>query len=448
MSIELRVPEVGESISEVQIGDWLKNVGDLVERDEPLVVIETDKVTVDLLAPARGRLSQIVLQKGAGAKVRDVVGWLEEVTTTTSDAQTPEANTSGSPAPSSGAAARAGSTAAGAESDAGALGSPARDVPPPSRTPGTASLGASVGTSAGESARAPVAKAVASPQKDRSNWASPSARRQRAEMEARSAQHAAEPVAVRESSTPIEQVAPPTSTPSSTREEEVIAMTPFRRTIAERLVQSKNSAALLTTFNEVDLSTVQELRHAYQDAFQQRHETKLGLMSFFVKAAVEALKQIPVLNAEVRGTDIVYKNYYDIGVAVGGGRGLVVPVIRSAEFLGLAEIERTISDFAIRAKQNKLQLPELMGGTFTISNGGVYGSMLSTPIINPPQSGILGLHAIQDRPVAHQGQVVIRPMMYIALTYDHRIVDGREAVTILRLVKEFVEQPARILLEV
>jgi 2-oxoglutarate dehydrogenase E2 component (dihydrolipoamide succinyltransferase) len=239
-----------------------------------------------------------------------------------------------------------------------------------------------------------------------------------------------------------------TAAPGAGREEEVIAMTPFRRTIAERLVQSKNAAALLTTFNEVDLSTVQELRHTYQDAFQKRHQIKLGLMSFFVRAAVEALKQIPVLNAEVRGNEIVYKNYFDIGVAVGGGRGLVVPVIRNAEFLGLAEIERTISEFAVRAKDNKLQLSELVGGTFTISNGGVYGSMLSTPIVNPPQSGILGLHAIQDRPTAHQGQVVIRPMMYIALTYDHRIVDGREAVTFLRLIKEFVEQPARILLEV
>jgi 2-oxoglutarate dehydrogenase E2 component (dihydrolipoamide succinyltransferase) len=198
----------------------------------------------------------------------------------------------------------------------------------------------------------------------------------------------------------------------------------------------------------VDLSTVQELRHRYQEAFQQRHHVKLGMMSFFVKAVVEALKQVPVLNAEVRGTDVVYKNYYDIGVAVGGGRGLVVPVLRNVEYLGLAEIERMIADFAVRAKGNKLQLTELVGGTFTISNGGVYGSMLSTPIVNPPQSGILGLHSIQDRPVALQGQVVIRPMMYVALTYDHRIVDGREAVTFLRLIKEFVEQPARILLEV
>ena len=225
------------------------------------------------------------------------------------------------------------------------------------------------------------------------------------------------------------------------REEEVVPMSPFRRTIAERLVRSKNTAALLTTFNEVDLSVVQELRSRYQEVFQKRYGVKLGFMSFFVKAVVEALKQIPVLNAELRETDIVYKNYFDIGIAVGGGRGLVVPVIRNAEHLGLADIERTIADFGKRAKENKLELEELTGGTFTITNGGVYGSMLSTPIINPPQSGILGLHAIQDRPVARDGQVVIRPMMYVALTYDHRIVDGREAVTFLRLSRNSSSSP-------
>ena len=225
-------------------------------------------------------------------------------------------------------------------------------------------------------------------------------------------------------------------------------MSPFRRTIAERLVQSQNAAALLTTFNEVDVSAVQDLRRRYQETFQKRYSIKLGFMSFFVKGVVEALKQFPVLNAEVRGTDIVYRNYFDIGIAVGGGRGLVVPIVRNAEQLSFAEIELAIADFAKRAKDNKLLLDELAGGTFTISNGGIYGSMLSTPIINPPQSGILGLHAIQERPVAVDGQVVIRPMMYIALTYDHRIVDGREAVTFLRLVKEYVEQPARMLLEV
>lgn len=452
MPIELRVPEVGESISEVQIGDWLKKVGDLVERDEPLVAIETDKVTVDLLAPQRGRLSQILLQKGATAKVKDVVGWLEEVTSSTSAAQTQKTESEiGTEA--------AGTTAAQAELP------PYRDKLPTENaipsTRGSAPAAQTASSVAVNAAPPPVATAARPPAAvEPGNWASPSARRHRAEIQARSAQPQSPAVGSdRErvaggSSETVQLPSAGTQQPAhasaalNSREEDVVAMTPFRRTIAERLVQSKNSAALLTTFNEVDLSTVQELRRTYQDAFQKRYQIKLGLMSFFVRAVVEALKQIPVLNAELRGNEIVYKNYYDIGVAVGGGRGLVVPVIRNAEFLGLAEIERAIAEYSVRAKDNKLQLSELTGGTFTISNGGVYGSMLSTPIINPPQSGILGLHAIQDRPVAHQGQVVIRPMMYIALTYDHRIVDGREAVTFLRLVKEFVEQPARILLEV
>jgi 2-oxoglutarate dehydrogenase E2 component (dihydrolipoamide succinyltransferase) len=224
-------------------------------------------------------------------------------------------------------------------------------------------------------------------------------------------------------------------------------MSPLRRRVAERLVQAQQTAALLTTFNEIDMSAVIALRRAHQDAFQQRHGVKLGFMSFFVKTVIEALKQCPELNGEIRGTDIVYRNYFDIGIAVGGGRGLVVPVLRDAERLSFAEIERAIADFAGRAQANKLTPDELQGGTFTISNGGVYGSLLSTPIVNPPQSGVLGLHVIQDRPVAREGQVVIRSMMYVALTYDHRIVDGREAVGFLKHVKECMEEPARLLLE-
>ena len=225
-------------------------------------------------------------------------------------------------------------------------------------------------------------------------------------------------------------------------------MTPLRRRIAERLVQAQQNAALLTTFNEADMSAVMELRRSYQPLFKERYGIKLGFMSFFVKAAVDALSLVPQVNAEVRDRSIVYRNYCDVGVAVGGGRGLVVPVIRNAERLGFAEVEQTIADLGARAKKNALRLDELQGGTFTISNGGVYGSMLSTPIINPPQSGILGLHAIQERPVAVDGQVVIRPMMYLALSYDHRIVDGREAVTFLKRIKEVIEAPARLLLEV
>jgi 2-oxoglutarate dehydrogenase E2 component (dihydrolipoamide succinyltransferase) len=235
---------------------------------------------------------------------------------------------------------------------------------------------------------------------------------------------------------------------SDERGEEIVPMSPFRKRIAERLVQSQQTAALLTTFNEVDMSAAMALRKEYQESFQEKYGIKLGFMSFFVKAAIDALKLIPAVNGEIRGTDILYKNYYDIGIAVGGGKGLAVPVIRSADRLSFAEIELTIADFGKRAKDNKLELAELTGGTFTISNGGVYGSLLSTPIVNPPQSGILGLHAIQDRPMALNGQVVIRPMMYIALTYDHRLIDGREAVTFLKRIKQCVEAPARMLIEV
>lgn len=225
-------------------------------------------------------------------------------------------------------------------------------------------------------------------------------------------------------------------------------MSPMRRAIAERLVAAQQTAALVTTFNEIDMSGLANLRQSYRDSFQARYGIKLGMMSFFVKATVDALRLFPQLNAEVRGQDIVYRNYYDIGVAVGGGKGLVVPVVRNAERLSFAEIELAIEELARRARENKLKVDELTGGTFTITNGGVYGSLLSTPIVNPPQSGVLGLHGIQDRPIAHQGQVVVRPMMYVALTYDHRIVDGREAVTFLRRIKEVIEEPARMLLEV
>ena len=247
----------------------------------------------------------------------------------------------------------------------------------------------------------------------------------------------------------LPKAAPTSASPQiGDRQEEVVPMSRLRRTVAERLVQVQQTAALLTTFNEVDMSAVMALRTEFGEAFLKKHNVKLGFMSFFVKAVVEALKQVPVVNAEVRENNIVYHNYYDIGVAIGGGKGLVVPVLRNAERMSFAEIEIAIGELAKRAKENKLKPDELQGGTFTISNGGIYGSMMSTPIINPPQSGILGMHAIQERPVARAGNVVIRPMMYLALTYDHRIVDGREAVTFLRHIKDFVENPARMLLEI
>lgn len=428
MTIELRVPEVGESIAEVTIGDWLKQVGDSIDRDEPVVVIETDKVTVELLAPSRGKLQSVLLGKGASAKIKDLVGLMEEVTQVTDAPRAAGGKEPLPPAP--------------------------QELPPYRDAMPTENAIPSSRTSA--LLRSAQIRPPSAASQVESAWSSPSARRARAEREARGLEPAPLTASPKQShasaSGPPQASTPRPSAADSrhpgTREEEVVPMSPFRRTIAERLVRSKNTAALLTTFNEVDLSVVQELRSRYQEIFQTRYGVKLGFMSFFVKAVVEALKQIPVLNAELRETDIVYKNYFDVGIAVGGGRGLVVPVIRNAEHLSLADVERTIADFGKRAKENKLELEELTGGTFTISNGGVYGSMLSTPIVNPPQSGILGLHAIQDRPVARDGQVVIRPMMYVALTYDHRIVDGREAVTFLRLVKEFIEQPARILLEV
>ncbi|HWC60180.1 MAG TPA: dihydrolipoyllysine-residue succinyltransferase, partial [Verrucomicrobiae bacterium] len=231
------------------------------------------------------------------------------------------------------------------------------------------------------------------------------------------------------------------------RPEEVVPMSKLRRVVAERLVEAQHNAALLTTFNEIDMSSVMALRKEYGEAFQKKHNVKLGFMSFFVKAAIDGLKQFPGINAEIRGTDVVYHKYFDIGVAIGSGKGLVVPVLRNAERLSFAEIEMAIGDFGRRAQENKLKPDELQGGTFTITNGGVYGSLLSTPIVNPPQSGVLGMHGIQDRPVAREGQVVIRPMMYVALTYDHRIVDGREAVTFLKRVKDTIENPARMLIE-
>ena len=260
---------------------------------------------------------------------------------------------------------------------------------------------------------------------------------------ARSAEVAKAPAAAR-----VELPAPLAAPARAGGEEEIVPMSPLRRRVAERLVEAQHTAALLTTFNEVDMSAVMALRQQHKESFQQKHGVKLGFMSFFVKAVIESLKQTPQINAEIRGADIVYHNYFDIGIAIGGGKGLVVPVLRGADRMSFAEIELAIEDFGRRARENKVKIEELQGGTFTISNGGIYGSLLSTPIINPPQSGILGMHAIQERPVARAGQVVIRPMMYLALTYDHRIVDGREAVLFLRHIKELVEEPSRMLLEV
>ncbi|HEY5959374.1 MAG TPA: 2-oxoglutarate dehydrogenase complex dihydrolipoyllysine-residue succinyltransferase [Polyangiaceae bacterium] len=413
MSIELKVPEVGESVSEVQVGDWARQEGDHVDRDQVLVAIESDKVTIEVTAPASGRLVKILLGKGAPARVGSVVGLFEP------DEQV-EVRPSAVP--------------------------PSRSLFESTETPGAPAASLS---------ERPAPASEASSAAETVPWASPAARRALAERGLRAEDVAApstrllkEDVARHAAERPLLKAPEPDVSDPNAGAEEIVKMSPMRLRVAERLVESQRTMALLTTFNEVDLSAVQQLRSELKSDFLEKYGVKLGLMSFFVRACLEALKAYPVVNAEARGTDIVYKNHYDIGIAVGGGRGLVVPVLRNVERLGFAAIEKAIADFATRAKANKLELRELTGGTFTISNGGVYGSMLSTPIVNPPQSAILGLHAITDRPMARSGQVVILPMMYIALTYDHRIIDGREAVSFLRMVKELIENPIRMLLEI
>lgn len=420
MPIELKVPEVGESITEVQIGPWKKKEGDTVAIDETVVEIESDKATVELPAPAAGTITRILKAAGEPATVGEVIGLMEAGVA------------AGSPAPA-----------------AAAPQAPAAPVVDVRRSEGRTVIGSVQAAPAEPAPRVmPAAARVlaeAGVPTEGVPGTGPGGRVTKQDAVAATVQPkhtAAASVAV----TPT--VTSPATRRGGSRDERPVLMSPIRRRIAERLVEAQHEAALLTTFNEVDMSAVMELRNRYKDSFLKRHGVKLGFMSFFVRAAVEALREIPQVNAEFRDPHIVYRDYCDIGIAVGGGKGLVVPVIRNAESLGFAEIEGCIADFAVRAADNKIKLEELQGGTFTISNGGVYGSLLSTPIINPPQSGILGLHAIQERPVAHQGQVVIRPMMYLALSYDHRLVDGREAVTFLKRIKETIEDPSRLLLEV
>ncbi|GIW35624.1 2-oxoglutarate dehydrogenase complex dihydrolipoyllysine-residue succinyltransferase [Meiothermus sp.] len=401
MALELKIPAVGESITEVEIGQWLKKEGDAVAVDEPLVELVTDKATLELPSPAQGRLTKILIPSGQ-AKVGDVVALLEEGAAAVTS---PPVQPAPASVPSQGAA---GVTEAkvmpSAERLAAQTGIQAATLP--GTGPGGRVLKEDV-------QRAAAAAAPATP-------------------------------------SPMPQ---PYSPPSPVvgkgeRRDDVVPMTPLRRRIAERLLSAKQNTAMLTTFNEADMGIVMDLRKEYGEAFQKKHGLKLGFMSFFVKAVVQALQEIPQLNAEIRGTDIVYHRYYDIGIAVGGGEGLVVPVIRDADRLSMAQIEAVIADFGARVKEKKIKPEELMGGTFTITNGGIYGSLNSTPILNPPQVGILGMHAINERPVAKNGAVVIRPMMNLALSYDHRIVDGREAVTFLKRVKELIENPVRLTLEV
>jgi 2-oxoglutarate dehydrogenase E2 component (dihydrolipoamide succinyltransferase) len=415
MPIELRIPPLGESITTVEIGGWLKGQGEPVRKDEPLVTLESEKATVELPAPAAGTLSRVLKQQGDVAAVGEVIAYLDN-----------------------GEAAEPAPAAASAAPKAPA---PAAEERPRETQPVVM----------------PAAQRVLGEHGLRPGDITPTGPGGRILKE--DVIRHLEPAGQQPPAAPKAPPPPPMSqmvvssgalagNATAGREEETVPMSRLRRTVAERLVEAHRTSALLTTFNEIDMSGTIALRKEYGESFQRKYNVKLGFMSFFVKACVDALKQFPVLNAEVRGTSIVYHNYYDIGVAVGSGKGLVVPVLRSAERMSFAELERTIGDFARRARENKLKLEELQGGTFTISNGGVYGSMLSTPIVNPPQSGVLGMHAIQDRPVARDGIVVIRPMMYVALTYDHRIVDGREAVSFLKHVREVVENPARMLMEI
>jgi 2-oxoglutarate dehydrogenase E2 component (dihydrolipoamide succinyltransferase) len=431
---ELKIPQSGESIQEVQIGQWLKEEGQWVERDEMIVELETDKASLDLPAPVAGVLVKILKGNGEDAEIGEVIAQI--------DPQASPQDATAGVVP-------------------GKLPEPLTIMPAAQRLLRKYDLqGREVKPTGpgGRLLKEDVVRHIEELQAG-ADGGEPLAAADGAALPP--AEHVA-PQA------PVAQLAPPqlaTSEPAPAvdrqvtsrlssvdgapgRQEEVVPMTLIRRRIAARLVQAEQEAALLTTFNEVDMTQVMDLRRQYRDRFQEKHGVKLGFMSFFVKATIEALKEFPAINAEIREKTIVYRRYFDIGVAIGGGKGLVVPALRNAEKMSFAEIEKAIADFAQRAQQNKLRPEELNGGTFTITNGGVYGSLLSTPIVNPPQSGVLGLHDIQERPVARDGEVVIRPMMYLALTYDHRIVDGREAVTFLKRLQEKIGQPTRMLLEV
>jgi 2-oxoglutarate dehydrogenase E2 component (dihydrolipoamide succinyltransferase) len=445
MATEIRVPNLGESIVEATVGQWFKQAGDTVSAAEPLVELETDKVTVEVPAPASGVLSEITVKTGETVPVGALLGAISEAQAQSKPAQAkPEAATL------SLAAAQA---TAIVEEPALRAPKPAPTEPktlerepmrreevsaeemPPS--PAARKLIAEAGLSAhdvkGSGRRGQVLK--------------PDVLATRPAAPVTSIAGAAEALLKREPKP--KPPAPPRAplAPDDASREERVRMTRLRQTIAKRLKEAQDTAAMLTTFNDVDMGAVMELRRDYREAFEKKHGVKLGFMGFFVKAAVQALKEIPAVNAEIDGEDIVYKNYYHIGVAVGTERGLVVPVLRNADQLSLAEIEAQIADFGARAREGKLALEEMQGGTFTISNGGVYGSLLSTPILNAPQSGILGMHRTEERAVVRDGQIVARPMMYLALSYDHRLVDGKEAVTFLVRIKEAIEDPKRLVLD-
>jgi 2-oxoglutarate dehydrogenase E2 component (dihydrolipoamide succinyltransferase) len=443
MTTEIRVPVLGESIVEATVGQWFKKAGESVSAAEPLVELETDKVTVEVPAPASGVLSEIVVKQGETVAVGALLGAIAE----------------GEAKP---AKSKAASKAAGpALVDlATAEAAPIADEPALRPAKPEAVQAKPLPAEAKSLEREPMRREEIIVDE---MPPSPAARKLLAEKKLAPAEvkgsgrrgqvlkhdvvGAAEALLKRERKV---KAPPPPRTPvpkDDAAREERVRMTRLRQTIAKRLKEAQDTAAMLTTFNDVDMSGVMELRRDYRDAFEKKHGIKLGLMGFFVKAAVQALKDIPAVNAEIDGEDIVYKNYYHIGVAVGTERGLVVPVLRDADQMSLADIEKAIADFGARAREGKLSLEEMQGGTFTISNGGIYGSLLSTPILNAPQSGILGMHRIEERAVVRDGQIVARPMMYLALSYDHRVVDGKEAVTFLVHIKEAIEDPKRLVLD-
>lgn len=411
---EIRVPTLGESVTEATIGRWFKKAGDAVAVDEPLVELETDKVTIEVPAPSAGTLSEIIAADGTTVAVGALLG---QITDGAAGAK-PVA------APAKPAAAPAPAAAAPAVASAAPKAPPADAPLAPSVRKLSAETGIDASTVPGSGKDGRVTKG---------------------DMLAAIERAASAPTPVNQPAAAV-QVRAPSPADDAAREERV-KMTRLRQTIARRLKDVQNTAAMLTTFNEVDMTNVMALRAHYKDAFEKKHGSKLGFMGFFTKAVVQALKDIPAVNAEIDGTDLIYKNYYHIGVAVGTDKGLVVPVVRDCDHKSIADIEKGIADFGRRARDGQLKIDEMQGGTFTITNGGIYGSLMSTPILNAPQSGILGMHKIQERPMVVGGKVEVRPMMYLALSYDHRVIDGKEAVTFLVRVKESLEDPARLVLD-
>jgi 2-oxoglutarate dehydrogenase E2 component (dihydrolipoamide succinyltransferase) len=432
MATEIRVPTLGESVTEATIGKWFKQPGEAVAVDEPLVELETDKVTIEVPAPSAGVLSDIAAKDGETVAVGALLGRIEEGAAGAKPAPAKAGSKpTGKPDQKSDTTAPIG---AGPE-EVQRKAAPAPAVPKMEAKKPDAPVPPSVRKMASESGMDP--STVPGSGKD--------GRVTKGDMMAAIERAAAQPTPVPQPAAAI-QVRAPSPADDAAREERV-RMSRLRQTIAKRLKDAQNTAAMLTTFNEVDMSAVMAMRNKYKELFEKKHGVKLGFMGFFVRACVQALKEIPAVNAEIDGTDLIYKNYYHIGVAVGTEKGLVVPVVRDCDAKSLAEIEKEIGDLGRRARDGELKIEDMQGGTFTISNGGVYGSLMSTPILNAPQSGVLGMHKIQERPVVVAGKIEARPMMYLALSYDHRVIDGREAVTFLVRVKDVLEDPERLVLD-